>query len=73
MILIGSYSYFTMFEKPIKAMDKSAADTNSIGVPFKNAGTGLVLSRRLMPASKRRESRNPNATPRAKTTDSIKL
>ena len=45
--------------------DNYAAAAKSIGVPFINAGTGLVLNLFLMPANSSNESRKPIATPMA--------
>jgi hypothetical protein len=49
----------------MKAIESNAVAIRSTGVPFRNAGTGLVLSLFLMPASNNIERRKPMATPRA--------
>jgi hypothetical protein len=58
-------SYLTKPEKPIKAIERRQAHTNSMGVPFKKAGTGLVLILLRIPARSRSETRKPRATPKA--------
>jgi len=49
----------------MNAMERSAAERNSTGVPFKKAGMGLVLILLRMPASSNRDKRKPSATPAA--------
>jgi hypothetical protein len=49
----------------MKAMESNAVAANNTGAPFKNAGTGLDLSRLRIPAKSSIDSIKPRETPKA--------